>query len=69
MKYLGNHTGQNLFMEYDRVSIAFSIGNQVVRLITDNASNNLSGFGQLIIIGFEAYFITNDDIEEHDDDD
>jgi len=55
-------------MEYDRISTAFSIGNKVVRLITDNASNNLSAFGRLVIPGFESYFITEDDIEESDDD-
>ncbi|CAF1276570.1 unnamed protein product [Rotaria sordida] len=65
----GNHTGENLFMEYDRVSTAFSIGNKVVRLITDNASNNLSAFGELVIPGFESYFITEDDTEGSDDND
>ncbi|CAF3334021.1 unnamed protein product [Rotaria sp. Silwood2] len=65
----GSHTGENLFNEYDRVSTAFSIGNKVVRLITDNASNNLSAFGELVIPGFESYFITDDDIAESDDDD
>jgi len=55
-------------MEYDRVSTTFSIGNKVVRLITDNASNNLSAFGELVIPGFESYFMTEDDTEESDDD-
>ncbi|CAF4938823.1 unnamed protein product, partial [Rotaria sp. Silwood2] len=48
---------------------AFSIGNKVVRLITDNASNNLSAIGELVIPGFESYFINDDDIAESDDDD
>ncbi|CAF1534752.1 unnamed protein product, partial [Rotaria sordida] len=56
-------------MEYDRVSTAFSIGNKVVRLITDNASNNLSAFGELVMPGFESYFITEDDTEGSDDND
>lgn len=64
----GSHTGENLFMEYDRVSTAFSIGNKIVRLITDNASNNFSAFGQLVISGFESYFVSEDDNEEVDDD-
>lgn len=65
---VGSHTGENLLMEYDRVSTAFSIGNKIVRLITDNASNNLSAFGELVIPGFESYFVSDDDIEEVDDD-
>jgi len=55
-------------MEYDRVSTMFSIGRKVVRLITDNASNNLSAFGALVLPGFESYFTSEDDIEESDDD-
>ncbi|CAF2196729.1 unnamed protein product [Rotaria magnacalcarata] len=64
----GSHTGENLFHEYDHVSTTFSIGNKVVRLITDNASNNLSAFGELVIPGFKSYFITEDDIAESDND-
>ncbi|CAF1479560.1 unnamed protein product, partial [Rotaria sordida] len=64
-----SHTGENLFMEYDRVATAFSIANKVVRFITDNSSNNLSAFGELIIPGFESYFITENDTEGSDDDD
>ncbi|CAF4521992.1 unnamed protein product, partial [Rotaria sp. Silwood2] len=56
-------------MKYDRVSTAFSIANKVVRLITDNASNNISAFGELVIPGFESYFITEDDTEGSDEDD
>ncbi|CAF1416363.1 unnamed protein product [Rotaria sordida] len=65
----GNHTGENLFMDYDRASTAFSITNKIVRLITDNSSNNLSAFGELVIPGFESYFITEDDTVGSDDDD
>ncbi|CAF1982946.1 unnamed protein product [Rotaria magnacalcarata] len=64
----GSHTGENLFHEYDHVSTTFSIGNKVFQLITDNASNNLSAFGELVIPGFESYFITEDDIAESDND-
>jgi hypothetical protein len=53
-------------MEYDRVATTFSIGKKVVRLVTDNASNNLSAFGELIIPGFESYFVYEDDSEEND---
>ena len=61
---VGSHTGENLFMEYDRVSTVFSIGNKIVRLITDNASNNLSAFGELVIPGFESYFVPDDDAHQ-----
>ncbi|CAF5183260.1 unnamed protein product, partial [Rotaria magnacalcarata] len=63
-----SHTGENLFHEYDHVSTTFSIGNKVVQLITDNASNNISAFGELVIPGFKSYFITEDDIAESDND-
>ncbi|CAF1396264.1 unnamed protein product [Rotaria magnacalcarata] len=56
----GSHTGENLFMEYDRVSTSFSIGGKIVRLITDNASNNLSAFGELVIPGHRP---NDDDIQ------
>ncbi|CAF2068375.1 unnamed protein product [Rotaria magnacalcarata] len=64
----GSHTGENLFHEYDHVSTTFSIGNKVVRLITDNASSNISAFGELVIPSFESYFITEDAIAESDND-
>lgn len=54
-------------MEYDRITTTFSITKKVIRLITDNASNNLSAFGGLVIPGFESYFINEDDAEENDD--
>ncbi|CAF4311463.1 unnamed protein product [Rotaria magnacalcarata] len=63
-----SHTGENLFHEYDHVSTTFSIGNKVVRLITDNASSNISAFGELVIPSFESYFITEDAIAESDND-
>jgi hypothetical protein len=65
---VGSHTGQNLLMEYERILTAFSLGNRIVRLITDNASNNVSAFGELVIPGFEPYFVPDDDAEYVDDD-
>ena len=53
-------------MEYDRILTNFSIGGKVVRLITDNASNNLSAFGDIVISYFESYFISNDDTDDDD---
>jgi hypothetical protein len=39
----------------------------VVRIVTDNASNNLKAFDEMIIPGFEAYFEPEDDEDEHGD--
>ncbi|CAF1621781.1 unnamed protein product [Adineta ricciae] len=64
----GSHTSENLYIEYERVSTAFTIGNKIVRLITDNASNNLAAFGELVIPGFESYFVKEEDVEDIDDD-
>ena len=61
-----SHANENLFMEYDRVLINFSIAGKVVRLITDNASNNLSAFGDAVIQSFESYFISNVDTDDDD---
>lgn len=41
----------------------------MVRIVTDNASNNLKAFEALVIPGFEVYFEPEDDDDEHDDDD
>ena len=42
-----------------------------MRLVTDNASNNIKAFGSLIVPGFEPYFEESPDefADEHDDDD
>jgi len=36
----------------------------VVRLVTDNASNNVKAFGELVVPGFEEYFEPEDDVDE-----
>jgi len=43
----------------------FNIEDKVVRIVTDNASNNLKAFDELIIPGFEVYFEPEDDEDEH----
>ncbi|CAF5096504.1 unnamed protein product, partial [Rotaria sp. Silwood1] len=42
----------------------FNIQTKLVRLVTDNAANNIKAFETLIIPGFEHYF----DIEDDDND-
>jgi hypothetical protein len=66
--HVGSHSGESLLAEYERVTTSFGIEAKVVRLITDNASNNLSAFGQLLLPGFEPYFAHGDDEEISDDD-
>jgi hypothetical protein len=39
----------------------------VVRIVTDNASNNLKAFEELVIPGFAVYFEPEDDDDEGDD--
>ncbi|CAF1531206.1 unnamed protein product [Adineta ricciae] len=67
-RHIGSHSGENLLAEYERVTTSFGIESKVVRLITDNASNNLSAFGQLLLPGFEPYFAHEDDEDVSDDD-
>lgn len=66
----GHHTADKLSAEFDRVIQLYDLNNKVVRLITDNASNNLAAFDNLILPGFEEYFdeISDDRCESNSDD-
>ena len=64
---IGSHTGDNLLAEYEHVTTTFNIQTKVIRLITDNASNNLSAFSQLILPGFELYFEQEDGDDSEED--
>ncbi|CAF1441196.1 unnamed protein product [Rotaria sordida] len=57
----GSHTSQNLFEHYDLIINEFQIKNKLCRIVTDNASNNIKAFEDLIIPGFESYFSDYDD--------
>jgi hypothetical protein len=48
---------------------SFNIEEKVVRVVTDNASNNLKAFDQLVIPGFEVYFEPEDDEADSTDED
>lgn len=52
----GSHTGDNLLKEYEEITAQYGIEEKVVRLITDNASNNIKAFASLVLPGFEPYF-------------
>ncbi|CAF1194011.1 unnamed protein product [Didymodactylos carnosus] len=68
-KYLsGSHTGDKLLKEYEAIMAQYDIEQKVVRLVTDNASNNIKAFGSLIVPGFEPYFEESSD-ERSDEED
>ncbi|CAM4984030.1 unnamed protein product [Rotaria socialis] len=52
----GKHTSEKLATEFDRIIQLYDIKDKIVRLITDNASNNLAAFDNIILPGFEDYF-------------
>ena len=69
-RFEGHHTADKLSAEFDRVIQLYDLNNKVVRLITDNASNNLAAFDNLVLPGFEEYFdeISDDRCESNSDD-
>jgi hypothetical protein len=67
--FSGQHTGENLRNQLEKIIAAFNIEGKVVRLVTDNASNNVKGFGDLVVPGFEVYFEPEEDIDEEQTDD
>ena len=58
----GKHTSDKLAEEFDRIIQLYNLKDKVVRLITDNASNNLAAFDNVVLPGFDDYFeeITDD---------
>lgn len=58
---LGSHTSDKLLKEYEAIIAQYDIQDKVVRLVTDNASNNVKAFGSLIVPGFETYFKESSD--------
>ena len=58
---LGSHTSDKLLKEYEALIAQYDIQDKVVRLVTDNASNNVKAFGSLIAPGFETYFKESSD--------
>ena len=72
---LGSHTSDKLLKKYEAIIAQYDIQGQVVRLVTDNASNNVKAFGSLIVPGFGTYFkessdeLTDDENESKNDED
>ncbi|CAF0735235.1 unnamed protein product [Adineta steineri] len=66
----GTHSGAVLLKKYEEIINKFDIKSKIVRLITDNAANNINAFQNIVIPGFEKYFIENDDdgIDEYAND-
>jgi hypothetical protein len=71
----GSHTGEKVLEYYELIINEFQIQNKLSRIITDNASNNIKAFENLIIPGFESYFsdcdedyndINSSDIDDND---
>ena len=52
----GSHTSEKLLEYYDSIIHEFQIQDKLSRIVTDNASNNIKAFENLIIPGFEQYF-------------
>ena len=52
----GHHTADVLLAEFEKVINYYHIEKKLVRLITDNASNNLKAFNDILLPGFESYF-------------
>ena len=52
----GEHTSDKLAEEFDRIIQLYNLKDKVVRLITDNASNNLAAFDNLVLPRFDNYF-------------
>ena len=61
----GSHTGEKLLEYFESVINEFQIHNKLCRIVTDNASNNIKAFENLIIPGFESYF-SDDDEDDND---
>ncbi|CAF1468979.1 unnamed protein product, partial [Didymodactylos carnosus] len=72
----GHHTADVLLAEFEKVINYYHIEKKLVRLITDNAVNNIKAFDDILLPGFETYFEnddcnddTNGSLQNNNDDD
>ena len=56
-----------MLKEYEEITERYGIEQKVVRVITDNASNNIKAFGSLVVPGFEPYFEESADEQDEED--
>lgn len=61
LPFYGSHTANLLLQTYENVISSYGIHDKLVRLVTDNAANNLKAFQDLILPGFENYFEIEDE--------
>ncbi|CAF1595528.1 unnamed protein product [Didymodactylos carnosus] len=61
----GHHTADVLLADFEKVINYYHIEKKLVRLITDNAVNNIKAFNDILLPGFETYF-ENDDCNKDD---
>ena len=57
-----------LLQKYQEVINTFDIKDKIIRLVTDNGSNNINAFTGLVIPGFEQYFTEDDNDDSNDED-
>ncbi|CAF1586300.1 unnamed protein product, partial [Didymodactylos carnosus] len=58
---VGRHTAVNILNEFDKVIKHYNIGKKIVRIVTDNASNNLAAFNSYDLPGFEEIDLAEND--------
>ncbi|CAF4508511.1 unnamed protein product, partial [Didymodactylos carnosus] len=63
----GRHTAINILNEFNKVIKFYELESKLVRIVTDNASNNTAAFDNIRLPGFDEYF--NEDGDVHDSDD
>ena len=57
-----------LLQKYQEVINTFDIKDKIIRLVTDNGSNNINAFTDLVIPGFEQYSTEDDNDDSNDED-
>ncbi|CAF3417717.1 unnamed protein product [Rotaria sp. Silwood2] len=65
---MGSHSGSLLLQKYQEIINTFGIKHKIIRLVTDNGSNNINAFKDLIIPGFEQYFTEDDNDDSNGED-
>ncbi|CAF1346971.1 unnamed protein product, partial [Didymodactylos carnosus] len=63
-KKISQHTADILLAEFEKVMNQYHIEKKLVRLITDNAANNIKAFSGIVLPGFETYFEDDDRVDD-----